>query len=183
MTISRAPGLGNVTRLEELTARRVQRPRGKAPHHVKRTETLHVSERAQALRGQRELLERILGGAETGIREVEEALEKAGKSAYLESIESPADLSPEATAERILGGITGYIYGAFRLESPDATAEDFERFQAKVLEGFGRGLAEAKDTLEGLALLSDALVGSIDVAETRVRDGLEEFFAGEAENY
>jgi hypothetical protein len=183
MAMSRIPGLGNGTRLEDLTARKAQRPRGRGPQHLHRSETTEISDRAKSLRGHHLLLKALLGGPEEAVSGADEILEQAGKSEYLQSIESPDDLSPEATAGRILGGITGYIYGAFKLQNPEATAEDFERFKAQVQEGFERGLGQAKSTLEGLERLDDEMVSGIDRTETLVREGLDEFFAHEADRY
>lgn len=106
----------------------------------------------------------------------EDLFEKAGKSKYLESIANPADLSPEATAERILGGITGYIFGAWQLGRPNMTLADFEEFEKAVMSGFERGLGEAKDVIHGEGKLNDEMSGGIAKTEELVRAGLATFF-------
>ena len=109
--------------------------------------------------------------------------EAAGKTEYLESIANPTDLSPEATAGRILGGITGYIFGAFELNNPEFTAADFESFNAAVTEGFERGLRDAADILRGMSVMTNAL--SQDIAKTTelVRDGLASFYESIADGF
>lgn len=106
----------------------------------------------------------------------EDLFEKAGKSKYLESIANPTDTSPEATAGRILGGITGYIFGAWQLGRPNMTLGDFEEFEKAVLSGFERGLGEAKGIIDGQGKMNDELSSGIAKTEELVRAGLATFF-------
>jgi len=143
-------------------------------------ERVQISPQAERLRTQRAILQAAFGGVErVADSDLRDLFEAAGRGEYLDSIAQPTDVSPEATAKRILGGITGYIYGAFRLAHPDATVEDFDRFSADVLRGFERGLGEARSTIEGLSALTPELASGIDHTESLVREGLESFFAAE----
>jgi hypothetical protein len=141
---------------------------------------VEISPQAERARAQRSILRSVFGGVEQDADADAQALfEAAGRSEYLDAIAQPSDTSPQATAQRILGGITGYIYGAFRLAHPDASAEDFDRFAADVLRGFEKGLGEARSIIEGLAALTPELASGIDRTEALVREGLEVFFSDE----
>ncbi|MCP3984477.1 MAG: hypothetical protein GY723_08805 [bacterium] len=109
--------------------------------------------------------------------------EEAGKSDYLESIANPTELSSEATAGRILGGIKGFIYGAFRMQHPDMTEEDFEYFQSEVMKGFEQGISEAREILTALGALDERLATDVVETERLVRGGLDEFFTQEREQF
>jgi len=114
-------------------------------------------------------------------RVVRARFDEAGRSEYLASIAQPGDISPEATAERILGGITGYIYGAFRLSRDELGSEDLAEFERGVRKGFERGMREARAILEGLRALDPELARGIDRTESLVREGLDGFFRSERE--
>ena len=105
--------------------------------------------------------------------------EEAGRDDYLASISDSTDPSPEATADRILGGIRGYIYRAFARSRPELTAEDLDTFEREARKGLERGLAQAGDLLEALGALSPDLRTSIDETADRVRTGLDTFLATE----
>ena len=140
-----------------------------------RSEEVLISRRAVELRAHVTLLRAALVGVEAEV----------GRTSpdSVEGAPPPMDLSPEATADRILNGITGTIYAGFRQRQPDATPEEFEQFQADVLRGFGQGLREAQDILEGLRVLDEKLEAEIDRSEALVREGLEEFFATERASF
>lgn len=144
-----------------------------------------LSVQATELLTQQLIVDRTLGGAEGGDEPLFQIdlFEEAGRSEYLAGIESPTDLSSEATAGRILGGITGYIYGAFRLGRPDANSEDFEQFFEQVSAGFEQGLTEALEILDGLAALDEELSASIEETARLVREGLAGFHDTEAARF
>jgi len=142
---------------------------------------VRLSQQALEIDAQQQLLSRLLARVEQKVSSSEDGFEQSGRSEYLEKIATATDLSPQATAERILGGVTGYIYGAFRLQHPRMTHEDFDRFESEVRRGFERGLAEARELLEAIQALDGALAGEIDQTERIVREGLERFFGEEGE--
>lgn len=151
-----------------------------APRERQVDAPVEISSQAERLRTQRQILRSAFGGVEESSDPGGRALfEAAGRSKYLDSIAQVTDLSPQATAQRILGGITGYIYGAFRLAHPGGTLEDFDRFAADVVRGFEAGLGQARSLIEGLAALTPELASGIGRTETLVREGLEVFFADE----
>lgn len=174
--IGRASGIDAGLRVEQGSARR--RPAAREGADVE--ERVEISSQAERLRAQRQILRSVLGGVEEDADADAQALfEAAGRSQYLDSIAQASDVTPQATAQRILGGITGYIYGAFRLAHPDVSAEDFDRFASDVVRGFEKGLGEARSLIEGLAALTPELASGIDRTEALVREGLEVFFADE----
>ncbi len=142
---------------------------------------VRFSQRAHRLDAQQQLLSRLLTNVEQKVSGADDVFEQAGRSEYLEKIASPSDLSPEATAGRILGGITGYIYGAFRLQHPKMTSEDFERFESEAMRGFEQGMGEARELLEAIEVLDGKLAGEIGETERLVREGLDRFFGEESE--
>ncbi len=109
--------------------------------------------------------------------------EAAGKTEYLESVANPTDLSPEATADRILGGITGYIFGAFEMNKPEYSAEDFDAFHVAVTEGFEKGLREAADILRGMDVMTNEVSENIAKMTELVRDGLANFYESIADGF
>jgi hypothetical protein len=114
-------------------------------------------------------------------RSYQQLYERAGKGEYLASIADTSDRSADATAGRILGGITGYIYGAYRMANPEMTSEQFDTFQTQVLRGFNRGMSEARQMIGEAGLLDSTTTQDIGMTEELVRSGLDDFFASEKE--
>lgn len=114
-------------------------------------------------------------------RAYDQLYERAGRSDYMASIADTSDRSPEATAGRILGGITGYIYKAYQMGHPEMTRERFDAFQAQVLKGFNQGLGEAKEIIGAAGLLDPQMTLDIGKTEELVLRGLDDFFAREKE--
>lgn len=145
---------------------------------------ISISDEARALRLESELMRGTFDGVEGALFGVDDPLfDQAGRAEYLESVDAPDDLSAGATAERILDGITGYIYRAFQLGNPDADAEDFARFKSEVMRGFEQGLEEARGYIEALGDLTDEQGERIDEIADLVREGLDAFFDAEEERY
>ena len=144
------------SRRDGTRASRASSPRGAS--------AIELSEAARTLDGQRRLLRGLLGGAEERVPAGAELFEQAGRSEYLASIAEPTDLSAEATADRILGGITGYIFGAFSLARGELDADDVEEFAARAREGLERGLREAGEILGAISQLRGDGDGSGDAA-------------------
>jgi hypothetical protein len=138
-----------------------------------------LSNRARAADAQRSILEKALSGMEEQLSR-DDLFAEAGRADYLESVSNPTDLSAEATSERILGGITGYIYGAFRLQHDEIGHDELESFREQVMRGFERGMGEARQILGAIDVLDDTLASQIGETDRLVRDGLERFFADQA---
>jgi hypothetical protein len=143
---------------------------------------LEISAEGQMLRLEAALLRETFGGVESNLSTAEDRVfEEAGRSDYLDSIERPTDLSAGGAAERILGGITGYIYRAFQLANPNADLEDFMQFKREALRGLAQGLEEARGYLDALDELSYERLENISETEDLVREGLDVFFEREEE--
>ena len=162
---------------------------------------VRLSSSALRLRDAQSLLRGLLTPIESTVTdpEMEEIWRSAGRDAYLESSSEATDRSPEATAERILGGITGYIYSAFRRTRPELDRGDLAHFESEVRRGFERGLAQVADLLEALGAqppgsqpgesapsesepsIREARAG-IEVTRDLVYRGLDAFLAREREH-
>ena len=155
---------------------------------VESVDRFSLSVEAAELRVSATMVEQSLTGAYAALAEqgdalVSEAFEAAGKTEYMESIAGATDQSAEATAARILGGITGYIFGAFQDQNPEFTEEDFDKFHVAVTEGFEKGLREAADILRSMSVMTNEV--SEDIAKTTeiVRSGLAEFYESIADSF
>ena len=174
--------------LAELPNKNPNSPQPESSSQVADTR-VEISAEAERLRAQSSLPRAVFGGVEQEVAPQDRlAFERAGRSEYLESsLNDPAggmlDLSPEATAAQILGGIQGYLYRAFMAQHPGATAEDFEHFKAEVVWGFEQGMSEAGNILAGLSRLDNDLAEELEGTETLVLEGLAEFFAEEEERF
>jgi uncharacterized protein DUF5610 len=141
------------------------------------SDRVSVSGIMDAAETQRILTERLVTRVEQQTPAAQELFQAAGKADFEAKIAQPGiDTSAEATAGRIVDGITGYIFGAFQLQNPDMTEADFTRFQEQVLSGFERGLEEAKDILSGLQALTPEIEDSVGQTESLVREQLSTFF-------
>jgi hypothetical protein len=143
-----------------------------------------ISLEARRLQARAVIVNRLLVKSEDTVSPGgQELFERAGKSEHAQASASAVDFSPEATADRILEGVTGYIYGAFKLQNPDATAEDFETFAAQVTEGFERGAEEAREILLAFAAPGEDPGADVDRIVDLVHEGLEAFISEEGEVY
>lgn len=62
----------------------------------------------------------------------------------------PSDVTPEATADRIVTGATGF-FGVFAAQNPDLDPEALlDEFMKTIRSGIERGYGEAFETLQGL---------------------------------
>ena len=167
------------------TSRYAPRPAAATPTQA-RGDRVSLSPEARQLQVTTTLLRQPLAATEAQINQLLEdsyaqLMERAGRSDYLASVANPTDLSPEATAGRILGGITGYIYEAYKLQHPDLDAGGLAEFQTQVMRGFETGLKEAKAIIAAVGILDEKLGAEIGQTEARVREGLDAFFTRERE--
>ncbi len=88
-----------------------------------------------------------------------------------------SEIEEELSAERIVGGVKGYLFRAFMAQHPDATPEDFERFKAALMRGFERGLFDARTS----STVEPELAGDLARTEDHVREALAKFFAQQSE--
>lgn len=106
------------------------------------------------------------------IEGINEALEETlGPNAIQEAYDSGLDVSPEATAERIVSLSTAFL-GAYQEQNPSASIEDFI---AVISGGIDQGFTEARDILEGLNVLEGEIATNIDLTYDLVQQGLDDF--------
>ena len=96
------------------------------------------------------VLERLLSNVENFVDPSQKFLLQGGKPEFDSAMAKAAGTSPEAIAERLLEGITGYIYRAWRARIPQPTEDDVQEFGSQVSTGYDKGFADAWDILEGL---------------------------------
>ena len=101
--------------------------------------------------------------------------EKAAQKAY----DSGLDVSPEATAERIVKGATGF-FTAYQEAHPELDSESaMTQFMSVIRGGIDKGFEEAKGILESLKVLEGEIAITIDMTYEHVQTGLQSF----VENY
>ncbi len=140
------------------------------------TADLTLSPEARRAQSAKSFERELLASFERGLSADElELFEQAGRSGYLDSIASDTDTSAEGTANRILGGVTGYIFGAFELSRGELQSADLDEFEREALRGFERGFAQAKELIEGLGARSPELATDLDRTAELVRSGIHDF--------
>ncbi len=92
-------------------------------------------------------------------------------------------LASKRAAERIVAGIVGAIYNAYRRTLSGQRVEDIARFREEALQGFEHGLTEAKHALAGSEELAHGLEEALEETEAIVRAELDAFFARESKHY
>jgi len=97
--------------------------------------------------------------------------EEAIQTAY----DSGLDISPEATAERIVS-LSSNFFEAFKQRH---AGEDEDQVQQKFMDTIGRGIergfAEAREILGGLGVLEGEVADNIDQTYAQVQTGLANF--------
>lgn len=85
------------------------------------------------------------------------------------------DVSPEATADRILALTTG-LFGRYQAQRPELSeAEQVKQFTEVIAGGVAQGFAEARDILEGLQVLEGDIATNIDKTYALVESGLSDW--------
>ena len=85
------------------------------------------------------------------------------------------DISPEATADRIVSLSTAFL-GAFQRQNPELDEEDaLDRFMEIIGSGIEQGFAEARKILDGLQVLNGDIATNIDSTYDLVQQGLQDF--------
>lgn len=114
----------------------------------------------------------------TAIEGINEALkETLGENAIQNAYESGLDVSPEATADRIVSLSTAF-FGAYQEANPELSQEDaLNQFVDVIRGGIDQGFAEAREILEGLNVLEGDIATNIDLTYDLVQQGLDNFLA------
>jgi hypothetical protein len=117
----------------------------------------------------------VLKTAIEGINEV--LKETLGDNPIQNAYESGLDVSPEATAERIVSLSTAF-FGAYQEANPELNQEDaLNQFVDVIRGGIDQGFAEAREILEGLNVLEGDIATNIDLTYDLVQQGLDNFLA------
>jgi len=97
------------------------------------------------------------------------------ESTIQKAYESNLDVSPKATAERILNGATSF-FNAYKEQNSDLTeSEALTQFMGVIRSGIDAGFGQARDVLESLSVLEGEIAGNIDLTYDTVQIGLNDF--------
>ena len=98
-----------------------------------------------------------------------------GESTVQKAYESNLDVSPAATAERILSGTTSF-FNAYKEQNKHLSeSEALTDFMGVIRSGIDTGFGQARDILENLSVLEDEIANDIDVTYDNVQTGLNDF--------
>lgn len=91
------------------------------------------------------------------------------------AVESGLDVSPEATADRIVSLTTG-LFARYQEANPELQgAALIDRFVDVIGGGIEQGFAEAREILDGLGVLEGDIATNIDLTFDLVMEKLEQF--------
>ncbi len=112
----------------------------------------------------------------TIIDELNTVLEPSlGPDAIDAAVKTGLDVSPEATADRIVSLATAF-FPAFQKSNPDESEEEaLTHFMDVIRSGIERGFAEARQILQGLSVLEGSIASNIDLTYDLVQEKLGAF--------
>lgn len=112
----------------------------------------------------------------TAIEAINKELEpELGENSIQKGYEAGIDVSPEATADRIVSFSTG-LFSLFQQQHPSLSEpEQVDRFLDVIGGGIDQGFSEARDILEGLGVLKGEIADNIDKTYDLVQEGLSAF--------
>lgn len=100
-----------------------------------------------------------------------------GENSIQKGYEGGLDVSPEATAGRILSFSTG-LFSLYQQQHPELNEqEQAEKFIGIIGGGIDTGFSEAREILDGLGVLKDDIAENIDITYNLIQKGLHEFLA------
>jgi hypothetical protein len=103
-----------------------------------------------------------------------------GPNAIQQALESELDISPEATAQRIVDLSTN-LFDAFKEQHADLSDEEaLDLFMETIGSGIEQGFAEAREILDGLGVLQGEIATNVDLTYEQVQEGLASFREGMA---
>jgi hypothetical protein len=98
-----------------------------------------------------------------------------GPRAIDNAVESGLDVSPEATADRIVSLTTG-LFSAFQNANPELQGSELvDHFTDVIGGGILQGFNEAREILDGMGVLTEEIAGNIDQTYNLVTEKLEQF--------
>lgn len=112
----------------------------------------------------------------TALEGINEALkETMGDNAIQKSYDAGLDVTPEATAGRIVSLSTAFFGKYQDMHSDMSQEEALTSFTDIISGGIDKGFAEARDILDGLGVLEGDIAANIDRTYSLVQDGLKSF--------
>ncbi|HDY85633.1 hypothetical protein LCGC14_0922820 [marine sediment metagenome] len=101
--------------------------------------------------------------------------ETLGDNAIQSAYDSGIDVSPDATADRIVSLSTAF-FGAYQKQHPELSQEDaLTQFTDIISSGINTGFSEARDILKGLNVLDGDIASNIDLTYDLVQKKLTDF--------
>ncbi len=98
-----------------------------------------------------------------------------GPNAIEDAYDAGLDVSPEATAGRIVSLTTG-LFSLYQDQNPDLSQDQqLDRFLEVIGGGIDTGFGEAREILDGLGVLEGEIASNIDKTYTLVQEGLQAF--------
>lgn len=112
----------------------------------------------------------------TALEAINEALDPTLETKPIQTAyDNQIDVSPEATAKRIVSLATGF-YHAFQQQNSDlAPEESLDKFMNVISGGIDQGFKDARDILESLSVLESSIATDIDSTYELVQTGLKAF--------
>jgi len=112
----------------------------------------------------------------TALEGINKALQgEFGDNAIQKSYDSGVDVSPEATADRIVKMSTAF-FDKYQTNHPElSTEEALNSFVKLIGGGIDKGFSEAKNILQGLNVLNGSIASNIDSTYELVQKGLKAF--------
>lgn len=98
-----------------------------------------------------------------------------GANAIQNAYDQGVDVSPQATADRIVQGATAFFASFSEKYSELDEPEQLEAFLETISAGIEKGFNEAKDILNSLNVLQGEIADNIDQTYSLVQQGLENF--------
>ena len=117
------------------------------------------------------------------IEGINEALEpELGANAIQNAYDSGLDVSPEATAERIVSLSTAF-FSSYQEQHPELSDQEAATKFAEIIGGgIDQGFGEAREILQGLDVLEGDIASNIDSTYDLVQQGLQAFVERYAED-
>lgn len=109
----------------------------------------------------------------TAVTELNKILETdLGPSAIQQAYDSGLDVTPAATAERIVS-LSANFFSSYQNQHPEMDYQtQVESFVGIISGGIDQGFAEARDILDGLNVLQGDIAANIDTTYTLVQEKL-----------
>ncbi len=183
MAVSLTPANASGVPVSPANTRSLNRPQADAPAELSIREQLRQSGNAAIMRANQQVS--LQSGNEpmallysAAIDAINQRLAPSlGENALQRGVDEGLDVSPEATADRIVS-LTTAMFSRYQDSNPEMSfADQVERFVEIIAGGIEQGFDEARDILDGLGVLEGAIASNIDATYALVEQGLQDFSA------